>query len=82
MVTTSAGTSDPETADVWAVAPGIFTQDGSGCGPGLVLNVKPDGTRSLNSQRNSASPGDYLEVYGTGLGEVFDVPPDGMPATS
>jgi uncharacterized protein (TIGR03437 family) len=80
VVTTSAGASDPETADVWMATPGIFTQDGRGCGPGAILNVKPDGSRSLNSPTNSVSPGEYIEVYGTGLGETRNVPPDGMPA--
>ena len=80
IVATSGGTSDPVTVDVWVVAPGIFTQDGSGCGPGAIVNVKPDGTRSLNSPANGASPGDSIEVYGTGLYEFYNVPPDGMPA--
>jgi uncharacterized protein (TIGR03437 family) len=61
---------------------GIFTLDGSGCGRGAVLNVNPDGTMSLNSPSNSASPGSYLALFGTGLGPVTNPPPDGVPAAS
>jgi len=68
------------TVDLSCVSPGIFTQDGSGCGRGAILNVKPDGTRSLNSPADSASPGDFIEVYGTGLDQSYNVPPDGIPA--
>jgi len=79
-VTTAAGASDPVTVDLSCVSPGIFTQDGSGCGRGAILNVKPDGTRSLNSPADSASPGDFIEIYGTGLDQSYNVPPDGVPA--
>ena len=84
VVTTDAGSSDPAIVDTSTSAPGIFTVDGSGCGQGAVLNVKPDGTRSLNSPSNSASPGDHLEIYATGAGSIYNTrglgPPDGLPA--
>ncbi len=79
LVTTPAGASDPAFVDGGEVF-GIFTLDGSGCGQGAVLNVASDGSVSVNSPANSASPGDFISVYGTGLGAVFNPPPAGSPA--
>ena len=81
VVTTAAGSSDPIVADGVAINMMIFALDGSGCGPGAVLNVA-DGRRSMNSASNSVSPGDFIEIYGTGLGQVYNPPPDGAPALS
>lgn len=78
VVSTPAGGSDPYLQDALGGF-GIFTLDGSGCGRGAVLNVRQDGTVSLNSPSNSVSPGDYISVYGTGVGLVYNAPPDGMP---
>jgi uncharacterized protein (TIGR03437 family) len=61
---------------------GIFTDDASGCGQGAVLNVSSSGATSVNSNSNSVSPGDFISVYGTGLGGVSPSPPDGYPAPS
>ncbi|MBZ5725396.1 MAG: hypothetical protein LAP87_10390 [Acidobacteriia bacterium] len=79
VVSTAAGVSDPFLSDLPGRF-GIFTLDGSGCGRGAVLNVKGDGTVSVNSPSNSVSPGEYITVFGTGLGLVYNPPPDGMPA--
>lgn len=80
VVTTAAGTSPPAMVDTLDTGPGIFTLNGGGCGQGAVINVKPDGTVSLNGPSNSASPGDYLEIFATGFG-VPKIPiPDGSPA--
>jgi uncharacterized protein (TIGR03437 family) len=68
VVTTAAGASDFYLlGQSDASAFGIFTLESSGCGQGAVLNVKADGSVSVNSLSNSASPGDYVSVYGTGL---------------
>ena len=81
IVTTSAGASDPVPIDLELGQEfGIFTLDGSGCGRGAVFNVAADGSVSLNSPSNSASPGDFITVYGTGLIGFFNAPPDGTPA--
>src|SRR5579872_961840 len=82
IVTTAAGSSDPVIADSFMSALGLFTLNATGCGPGAILNVKPDGTVSVNSPANSASPGDYIEIFGTGFGAVRNAQPDGVPATS
>jgi len=81
VVSTPAGTTNAYQID-FADAFGIFTLDSSGCGPGLVQNVKPDGSISLNSPSNSASPEDFIVIYGTGLGLVYNAPPDGSPTPS
>lgn len=59
---------------------GLYTQEGSACGVGLVENVAADGSTSANSTANSASPGDFIQVYGTGGGDAYRAPPDGVPA--
>jgi len=83
VVTTAAGASDVYTGveDGGALyAGGIFTQNASGCGPAAVLNVSADGSTSLNSPTNSAAPGDYISIYGTGMGSIAHPPPVGAPA--
>jgi len=80
VVTTALGGSDPVDVGMVFDAGGIFTQDGSGCGPGAVQNVRSDGSVVLNTPLQSASPGDVIAVYGTGLGQVNFPPQDGAPA--
>jgi hypothetical protein len=70
VVTTAAGSSapyDPSTAtpNTW-VADGIFSVNASGCGRGAVLNNSPYGGPTVNSPSNSAAPGDWISIYGTG----------------
>jgi len=47
-----------------ASAPGIFTQNSSGTGPGAILN----GDSSLNTQANPAAPGSTIQIFLTGEG--------------
>jgi uncharacterized protein (TIGR03437 family) len=79
-VSTAAGgmavSGPPESA--WFAA-GVFTADASGCGQGAVLNVAADGSLSVNSATNSASPGDWIAIYATGVSEIFT---DGAAAPS
>ena len=86
VVSTAAGNSAPynpatATPDAWQ-AGGIFSLNASGCGPGAILNVASDGSTSLNSTSNSAQPGEWISVYGTGLTAFYaeQFPPDGTPA--
>jgi hypothetical protein len=58
----------------------VFTTQGSGCGQAVALNVGPDGRLSPNSPSNSAAPGDFVAVFGTGFGQTYFPPPDGSPA--
>jgi uncharacterized protein (TIGR03437 family) len=80
VVTSPAGTSAPADLALTAANPGFFTADGSGCGQSAALNITPDGIISLNSPSNSAAPGDYISLFGTGFGAAFPQPPDGVPA--
>jgi len=81
VVISSLGSSIPITIPAVGDILGIFTQDSSGCGLGSIQNVAADSSVSLNSQTASAAPGDFITLYGTGIGAVYDPPPDGMPAS-
>ena len=60
---------------VTSVAPGIFTVDASGRGPGAVVNQ--DGT--VNSAANPVQVGSYVFVYATGEGQTIPGGVDGKP---
>jgi uncharacterized protein (TIGR03437 family) len=57
------------TVPVAAVAPAVFSENGSGSGQALAVNV--DGT--LNSVSNQAARGSTITLYGTG-GGIFNPP--------
>ncbi len=76
-VTTAAGSSDTMAVPFYATGPGMFSQDHSGCGPAAALNASQAGT-PLNSSANSAAPGDYITLFGTGFGLAY-WPTDGTP---
>lgn len=84
VVRTAAGASDAYTPDNDSFSQvGLFTADSSGCGQASGLNVAAEtGAVSINSRSNSASPGDSISLYGTGLyssrPQLFT--PDGKPA--
>jgi len=80
VVITAAGASEPVLISVKSSVVGIFTQGSRGCGQGAIQNIAADGTRTLNTPANSASPGSFVSVYGTGMGPVYFAPPDGHPA--
>lgn len=82
VVTTAAGSSAPETLRLSTTAPGFFTADQTGCGQASALNIKPDGTVSLNSPSNSAAPGDYIALYGASFGIAQTQPADGSASTA
>jgi uncharacterized protein (TIGR03437 family) len=58
------------------VAPGIFTLNASGTGPGSILNQ--DG--SVNSAGNAAARGEIIVVYATGGGQTVPASRDGAVA--
>ena len=82
VVTTAAGSSMPADASVFEEGPGVFTTDGSGCGQAAALNIASDGTFSPNSPSNSAAPGDFVAIFGTGFGQPYFPPSDGSPASA
>ena len=65
-------------------SPAIFTLDQSGSGQGAVLIAgsggMPAGPASLPGASRPAQPGDFLEVFCTGLGPVERGPQTGYPA--
>jgi uncharacterized protein (TIGR03437 family) len=80
QVTWQGLASNAVTVSVANAAPGIYTLNASGSGPGAVLNS--DGT--VNSASNPAKAGTYVFVYGTGEGQTnpagVDGTLDGFPA--
>jgi uncharacterized protein (TIGR03437 family) len=69
--------SDPVALRVAASAPGIFTLDSSGRGPGAILNQDT----TVNSSVNPAERGSVVSVFATGEGEVAPQVPDGILAS-
>jgi uncharacterized protein (TIGR03437 family) len=61
---------------VGAVAPGLFTLDGSGIGPGAILNQ--DST--INTPLNPADKGSVVVLYATGSGQTSPPGVDGQIA--
>jgi uncharacterized protein (TIGR03437 family) len=80
-VTTSAGSSPTVPVPISFSAPAAFTADGSGCGPAAAQNVAEDYSVTDNSPSNSVAPGQYIAIFGTGFGLVWNGPPDGAAAT-
>jgi uncharacterized protein (TIGR03437 family) len=75
--------SPPVSIYVAGSGPGMFTSDGSGAGPGAILNVDPaSGAVSINSPQNPAPPGGIITVYITGAGQTVPPSTDGVVATS
>jgi uncharacterized protein (TIGR03437 family) len=70
--------SAAQPVDIAAAAPGIFTQDGSGTGAGLI--VPPSDYSSVTAD-NPAHAGDYLVIFCTGLGATQVLVPSGSAAT-
>jgi uncharacterized protein (TIGR03437 family) len=72
-VETLTGISDEFEATQSYAGPGIFTLDSSGKGQGAILLA---GTNKIAMPRNAAvpsqpaQPGDYIEIYATGLGPI------------
>jgi uncharacterized protein (TIGR03437 family) len=87
IVQRGTAASVPEPVTVAAAQPAIFTQDGSGQGLGMVVDMQPDGTQFMLDANDPASAGDTLLIYCAGLGPVDppvaagDVAPDSTSQT-
>jgi len=64
---TVQGSSGKSSVNIFigAAAPAIFTQDSSGAGPASALRASD---QTLVTASNPLHPGDYVELYATGLG--------------
>jgi uncharacterized protein (TIGR03437 family) len=71
-------TSDPVAMPVVPATPGIFSQDSSGTGPGIIVNQ--DG--SLNSAAAPAAAGTIVTLYATGAGQLNPPGQDGAVVTA
>jgi beta-glucosidase len=78
LTATLAGqTSAPQTVKLARFAPGIFSTNGQGTGPGAIL----DPSYHLITPANPASAGfTVILIYCTGLGPVLNPPPTGAAA--
>jgi uncharacterized protein (TIGR03437 family) len=70
----------PETVVVATTNPGVFTEDSSGLGAGVIVVAKADGTQFNASASQPASAGDALVIYCAGLGPVSPAIADGSGA--
>ena len=77
FVTHGTATSVPQTVTLSAVAPGVFTKDGSGKGQGTIFLGN---SRNLADAAHPAHSGDVVVIYCTGLGEVNPPVVTGTPA--
>ena len=70
--------SNAVTAFVYQSAPGIFSLTNNGIGLGAVLH--PD--FSIVTEDHPAHPGEFVQIFLTGLGDVFPTVADGAPGGS
>ena len=77
VATFQGSSSTPLVAPVVPSAPGLYSADSSGTGPGQILNE--DG--SANSPSNPASAGSLVTLFGTGAGQTNPPGIDGLVTT-
>lgn len=78
QVINNGAKSNPVTLFTSPTAPGIFTQNQAGFGPGAILHLNG----SLVSQQNPAAIGETVSVFLTGLGATNPAVVDGAAASS
>ena len=69
--------SAPQSVVVAAAQPGVYTQDQSGSGPGIIVDLN---TGAVVTASHPAHVGDVLVIYCNGLGAVNPALPTGTPA--
>jgi uncharacterized protein (TIGR03437 family) len=62
--------SNPMTVNIASSAFGIFTATGAGLGPGILQNFVSQTNQPINSPTVAAMPGQFVTLWGTGLGPV------------
>lgn len=78
QVAFNGATSATQTVAVADCAPGVFSADASGSGPGSILNQDS----SVNSPANPSQPGSVVVVYATGGGLSNPPAPTGSRTTA
>jgi uncharacterized protein (TIGR03437 family) len=78
-VTYAGQTSAPATIHVVTTAFGIYTLNSNGAGPGIFSNFNSATDQPLNLLNSSAHPGQYVILWGNGLGPVNPVNEFGAP---
>ena len=77
-VTFNGQTSQAQRVNIVAADFGIFTRNSGGYGPAIIQNFVSDANVPLNQLTVSATPGQTVILYGTGLGAI-DVPDNAAP---
>jgi uncharacterized protein (TIGR03437 family) len=77
LVTTAIGNSSAVAVNLGAIAPAVFTANGSGSGQGDVFTLQGQ----LAVAATPATRGQYVLIYGTGLGAVANQPATGAPVS-
>jgi len=80
VVTRGTAMSAPQPVSLISSQPGVFTQAANGEGIGVVVIVHSDGSWVEVGGANSATAGDTLVIYCTGLGDVTPRAVAGFPA--
>jgi hypothetical protein len=62
--------SEPTKVAIVDFSPGLFTVSQTGRGPAVVQNYESADVQPLNTLTHPASPGQYLVLWGTGLGPI------------
>jgi len=79
VVRNGASTSAPVTIFLRSAGPGIFTRGSTGSGPGAITHAS---SQLPVSAELPASPGDFVQLFATGLGRVSPAVSSGRPAFS
>jgi len=83
VVTRNNAVSAPQPVSMVSSEPGIFTQSQNGLGVGSIEIFRPDGSyEGVAGNGNSATAGDVIVIYCTGLGDVSPRAVAGFPAPS
>jgi uncharacterized protein (TIGR03437 family) len=82
VVTRNNAVSAPQSVSMVSSLPSVFTQNQTGQGLGAIIILHPDGSWNLAGNGNSATAGDTLEIYCTGLGDTNPRTVAGFPATA
>jgi uncharacterized protein (TIGR03437 family) len=62
--------SEPTKVAIVEFSPGLFTVSQTGRGPAVVQNYESEASQPLNTLTRPAAPGQYIVLWGTGLGAI------------